>query len=79
VYYKRVACACSIDSVSTTYNANTVTLLSNLSYRPFGIAKGMDNGSGGTVDNVFDQSGRLTIANPGPIKSNHIDTILSAT
>jgi YD repeat-containing protein len=43
-------------------------LLSNLSYRPFGIAKGMDNGSGGTVDNVFDQSGRLTVANPGADK-----------
>ena len=68
VDYHRSVCACSIDSVSTTYNSNTVTLLSNLSYRPFGIAKGMDNGSGGTVDNVFDQSGRLTIANPGAEK-----------
>ena len=28
----------------------------------------MDNGAGGTVDNVFDQSGRLTIANPGADK-----------
>lgn len=28
----------------------------------------MDNGSGGTVDNVFDQSGWLTIANPGADK-----------
>ena len=68
VDYHRSVCACSIDSVLTTYNANTVTLLSNLTYRPFGIAKGMDNGSGGTVDNVFDQSGRLTVANPGADK-----------
>ena len=66
--YGRSICACSIDSVSTTYNANTVTLLSNLSYRPFGIASGMDTGSGGTVANVFDQSGRLTVANPGADK-----------
>ena len=41
---------------------NTVTT------RPFGIANGMDTGSGGTVSNVFDQSGRLTVANPGADK-----------
>jgi hypothetical protein len=68
VDYHRSIYACSIDSVSTTYNANTVTLLSNLSYRPFGIANGMDTGSGGTVANVFDQAGRLTVANPGADK-----------
>jgi len=67
-YDRSISCACSVDGVSTTYNGNTVTLMSNLSYRPFGIASGMDTGSGGTVDNVFDQSGRLTVANPGSDK-----------
>jgi RHS repeat-associated protein len=68
VDYDRSICACSIDAVSTTYNADTVSLLSNLSYRPFGIAKGMDTGSGGTVENEFDQSARLIVANPGADK-----------
>jgi RHS repeat-associated protein len=68
VDYDRSICACSIDAVSTTYNANTVSLLANLSYRPFGIAYGMGTGSGGAVNNVFDQSGRLTVANPGANK-----------
>ena len=65
VNYERSACACKIDTVSTTLNGSTATLLSNLSYRPFGIAKGMDAGSGGMVENVFDESGRMTVANPG--------------
>ena len=30
----------------------------------------MDTGSGGTVDNVFDQYGRLTVANPGADKEH---------
>ena len=68
VDYHRSICACSIDSVSTTYNANTEILLSNLSYRPFGIASGMDTGSGGTVSDVFDQPRRLPVANPGADK-----------
>jgi len=36
--------------------------------RPFGIANGMNAGSGGTVANQFDQSARLTVANPGQPK-----------
>ena len=42
--------------------------MSNFSYRPFGIAGGMDTGSGGTVSNIFDEAGRLTVANPGAPK-----------
>ncbi|MCK4541357.1 MAG: RHS repeat protein [Spirochaetales bacterium] len=66
--YDRSACACSVDGVSTTYNGNTITLAENLSYRPFGIAKGMNTGAGGTVNNEFDLSGRLMVANPGTDK-----------
>ena len=57
-----------MESVSTTHDGNTVTLMSNFSYRPFGIAGGMDTGSGGTVSNIFDEAGRLTVANPGSPK-----------
>ena len=67
-YDRSANCPCSVDSVSTTYNGNTVTLMSNFSYRPFGIAGGMDTGSGGTVSNIFDEAGRLTVANPGAPK-----------
>ena len=67
-YDRSTGCPCSVDSISTTYDGNTVTLMSNLSYRPFGIADGMDTGSGGTVSNIFDEAGRLTVANPGAPK-----------
>jgi YD repeat-containing protein len=67
-YDRSTGCPCSVESVSTTYFGNTVTLMSNLSYRPFGIAAGMDTGSGGTVSNIFDEAGRLTVANPGSPK-----------
>jgi len=66
--YDRTTCACGVDAVSTTYNGDTITLANNLSYRPFGIAKGMNTGAGGTVNNIFDLSGRLTVANPGADK-----------
>jgi RHS repeat-associated protein len=66
--YDRTTCACSVDAVSTTYNGDTIILADNLSYRPFGIAKGMNTGAGGTVNNEFDLSGRLTVANPGTNK-----------
>jgi RHS repeat-associated protein len=61
----RTNCACSVDAVTTTFGGNTVTLMGNLSYRPFGGATGMDTGAGGAVDNRFDASGRLSVANPG--------------
>ena len=66
--YHRTTCAYSVDAVSTTYNGNTIPLANNLSYRPFGIAKEMNTGAGGTVNNEFDLSGRLTVANPGADK-----------
>jgi YD repeat-containing protein len=66
--YDRTTFACSVDAVSTTYNGNTIVLAENLSYRPFGIAKGMYTGAGGTVSNEFDEAGRLTVANPGADK-----------
>jgi len=66
--YGRTACGYKVDTVSTTYNGNTIPLANNLSYRPFGIANGINKGNGGIVNNQFDQSGRLTVANPGADK-----------
>jgi len=66
--YDRTTCACTVNSVSTTYIGNTIPLAKNLSYRPFGIAKEMNTGAGGTVNNEFDLSGRLTVANPSTDK-----------
>ncbi len=54
-----------MDGVTTTYNSVTATLLSGLTYRPFGESSAMNMGNGGTVSNTFDLNGRLTIANPG--------------
>jgi RHS repeat-associated protein len=63
--YERTNCACSVDKVYTDYNGDVVTLIDNVSYRPFGVAKALDTGAGGTVDNQFDANGRLEIGNPG--------------
>jgi len=71
--YVRTTCACNIDGIYTTYVANTVTLMENLSYRPFGGAKGMNTGAGDTVDNVHDQSGRLIVSNQGQPKERIYD------
>ncbi|MBW2005045.1 MAG: RHS domain-containing protein [Deltaproteobacteria bacterium] len=53
-----------IAGVSTTHNGDTTTLLNNLSYLPFGPSAGMDMG-GSSVNNVFDELYRMTVANPG--------------
>jgi RHS repeat-associated protein len=37
--------------VTSTYNSSTVTLVSNVSYKPFGKPKGMTKGTGGVVNN----------------------------
>ncbi|MFC1533671.1 RHS repeat-associated core domain-containing protein [Thermodesulfobacteriota bacterium] len=65
VDYHRTSCACSVDSITTTYNSDTKTLMENMSYRPFGGANGMDTGAGGTVGSQFDDSGRMIVSNPG--------------
>ena len=65
INYHRTSCACSVDSITTTYDSHTKTLMENLSYRPFGGAKGMETGAGGTVGSQFDDSGRMTVSNPG--------------
>ncbi|MFH2047745.1 MAG: RHS repeat-associated core domain-containing protein, partial [Pseudomonadota bacterium] len=65
VDYHRTACACSVDSVTTTFGASTVTIMDNLAYRPFGGATAMDNGAGGIVGSVYNLSGKLTASNPG--------------
>ena len=52
-------------SVSTTHNSTTVTLVSNLSYNAFSEAKGMSTGYGGSVDNQYSDCGCLEIINPG--------------
>jgi RHS repeat-associated protein len=54
-----------MQGLSTTYDANTVTLVSNMTYNPFGNPKGMGTGSGGAVNNVSSECGYITIANPG--------------
>ena len=54
-----------VQEVATTYNTNTVALVSNLSYNPFGGPKGMDNGAGGSISNVSEECDCLTISNPG--------------
>jgi RHS repeat-associated protein len=53
------------DTVSTTYNSNTITLAGNLSYRPFGIPNGMNTGSGGSISNTSGECDCLTVSNPG--------------
>jgi RHS repeat-associated protein len=63
--YNRPVCACRVDSITTTYNGTTQTLMENLIYRPFGVAKGMDTGAGGTVGSEYDESGRIMTSNPG--------------
>jgi len=54
-----------IQTVATTYNSTTINLVNNLSYNPFGDAKGLGTGSGGTVNNTTNESGDLAVINPG--------------
>ncbi len=54
-----------MQGLSTTYNGDTVTLVSNMTYNPFGSPKGMGTGSGGEVDNVTGECGCVEVANPG--------------
>ena len=63
--YARPECACTLTGISTTYNGQTVILMNNLSYRPFGIAHAMETGAGDSVDNRFDLAGRLTTPTRG--------------
>jgi len=63
--YNRPVCACRVDSITTTYEGTTKTLMENLTYRPFGVANGMDTGAGGTVSSEYDKSGRIITSNPG--------------
>jgi RHS repeat-associated protein len=44
----------------------------NLSYRPFGGAKAMSNGGGGSVGSQFDDAGRITVSTPG---AEHEETL----
>jgi len=57
-----------IAGTSTTYNSNTTNLINNLTYLPFGPAKGMDMGTGSAVNNLFNELYRMTVANPGAEK-----------
>ena len=54
-----------IQTVTTTYNLSEVNLVNNLSYNPFGAAKGLNTGSGGTVNNGVDYNGDLEVINSG--------------
>ncbi|MCK4788902.1 MAG: RHS repeat protein, partial [Desulfobacteraceae bacterium] len=51
--------------LSTTYDTGTVTLVSNMTYNPFGNPKGLNTGSGGEVNNQSGESGSIERANPG--------------
>jgi RHS repeat-associated protein len=63
--YNRPVCTCRVDSITTTYDGTTQTLMENLTYRPFGVANGMDTGAGGTVGSEYDECGRIITSNPG--------------
>lgn len=63
--FVRTACACNVDSVTTTFSGGNSVLVSGFTYRPFGQASGMQLAGGGTVANEFDLMGRLTGSNPG--------------
>ena len=54
-----------MEGLSTTYHASTVTLISNMTYNPFGLPKGMNTGSGGEVNNVSGECDCVEVANPG--------------
>ncbi len=65
VDFDRAGCACTVNKISTTYNSDTVTLMETVAYRPYGVATGMDTGAGSSIINEFDDSGRLSVINPG--------------
>jgi len=54
-----------MQGLSTTYNTNTATLVSNMTYNPFGSPKGLNTGVGGVVNNQSGQGGYIEVANPG--------------
>jgi RHS repeat-associated protein len=65
INYYRNTCACKVDSITTTYNSNTITLMEDVTYRPFGGLSALNNGAGGTVGSTYNSPGRLTVSNPG--------------
>ncbi|UCD81624.1 MAG: RHS repeat protein, partial [Desulfobacterales bacterium] len=56
-----------IRQVATTHDITTMTLVDNLSYNPFGSAKGLAAGAGGAVNNRVNEDGRLDVINPGQL------------
>jgi len=54
-----------MEGLSTTFNANTVPLVSNMTYNPFGGPEGLNTGSGAEVSNQSGESGSIEVANPG--------------
>jgi len=54
-----------MEGLSTTFNENTVTLINNMTYNPFGSPKGLSTGSGGVVNNHSGECGCIERANPG--------------
>ena len=65
VDYSRYSSNQKIQGVTTTYNELTRTLVDNLSYNPFGGARGLDTGSGGSVSNQSGDCNCLEAINPG--------------
>lgn len=73
-----------IKDLTTTYNRNPITLISNMTYHPFGGPKGMDTGSGGEVDNQSGECECIEVANPGSMMErrytyDHKRNLLSLT
>ena len=71
--YDRAMCACSVSTITTTMDGETVSLLSDIAFRPFGRPTAMAMGSPGSINviNRYDAAGRLIAANPGTIHSRH--------
>jgi RHS repeat-associated protein len=54
-----------MQGLTTTYNATAVTLVSNMTYNPFGSPKGLSTGAGGEVYNQSGECECVEVANPG--------------
>ena len=54
-----------VSGLSTTYDTNTIQLISNMTYNPFGSPKALTTGSGGEVENQSGECDCLEASNPG--------------
>jgi RHS repeat-associated protein len=54
-----------MQGLSTTFNTNTVNLVSNMTYNPFSGPNGLSTGAGGVVFNQSGECDCIEVANPG--------------